>query len=104
MPPMARVGDQGVGVCKHPVKPYIFPWIGIITTTPPDVLADFQPVARVGATGVTTCPICHTFVCDMGWPLVNINGLPVVRLGDRVTSPGGRGLGRGGSRPGGAGR
>lgn len=93
MPPQSRVGDNamcpgdshGKKCCAHGVTG---PGVG----GSPDVLADGQPVLRIGDPGVHSgCCGPNTWSVAGGSGTVFFNGIPAARIGDSTAHCGGGG-------------
>ncbi len=85
MPAVARIGDACAGKCSAPGHSANRDFIGVIQTGSSILECDGIPVARVGDTGVTDCPVNppHHFEIAIGSPVYD-EGSPVARVGSDV--------------------
>lgn len=91
--PACRLGDHancpadshGKPCCPHNVT-------GPAVSASPDVFINNRAALRVGDNGVhSACCGPNTWVCAQGSGKVNVNNIPLVRLGDTTTHCGGTG-------------
>jgi len=78
MPNVARVGDQGFGVCPCHLVPT--PYITTFTTGASTVKTNGRTTTNVGTVGVATCG--HPTIAITASPNVVAEGSNVHRLGD----------------------
>lgn len=88
--PVCRVGDTCEGVCTAHSPPESF--TGTFTQGVAKYTADGIPVVVVGCIGDASCG--HGIVAVSGSSVTDVDGVPVVRVGDSVTlTMGGAGSG-----------
>lgn len=79
MPAVARVGDQGKGICYAHKSPT--PFTTTFVQGDPTVTVDGKPMCVIGTIGKTTCG--HTTVATQGSPTVfGTDGNAAHRVGD----------------------
>lgn len=79
---IARIGDRCHGVCYHPSHDSPPTVGGTIVSGSPDVTQGLS-VARLGDMALTDCG--HIGYIVSADETVSVNGLPVARLGDRIS-------------------
>lgn len=75
---VARVGDQGVGICPNHPSPLVY--TTTFTTGAAGAKADGQPICTVGTLGTSTCG--HQTTALTGSGVCKASGQPIHRIGD----------------------
>ena len=85
--PIARIGDQFIGICSNHFPRPPIAITGVIENTPQDFVNDVgELVAIDGASGQASCG--HTGFVLASSILTYVNGIRIALLGDRVIGSG----------------